>query len=303
MWYTDINALIERYFRKNPIYYLDAIRFERQKLAARRNDETLVSDRWIQFWGVVITLLMIPFGYYITGAKNLSDESGVWIQIFGLIIIESVFMCSLMIAVIWEGFNSFAKDMEGGVFETILGTLLEPSKIVWGKFMHVFIHFLRFILVGFIFMFIVSPAANINPTLILVLLGLNLAVGCFLISNRIYRSAREALAKVHGRNSKDAGVSENSNRSEQASLGKKLLGWIDRGLVFAVIAFAFIQVQMVLVTNYFGDMSYYPRVIASIIGAHPLMFVIYLQMPLIAILLITSAWYQKKTEKLLKDFV
>jgi hypothetical protein len=300
MWYTDISLLIDRYFRKNPIYFLDAIRFERQKLAARRNDETLVSDRWIQFWGVLITLLVIPFGIYIVGGQKAEGDDGIWIQIFGLILIESVFLCSLMIAVIWEGFNSFTKDMEGGVFETIMGTLLEPQKIVWGKFMHVFVHFFKFLIVGFIFLFLVSPFAQINVTLIFILLALNLAVGCFIISNRIYRSAKDALLKIHKKFSRDNG---SPSVSQSVPMGVKILGWIDRGLVFAVIAFAFVQVQMILITNYFGDMSYYPRMVASLIGAHPLAFVVYLQIPFVLGLLIASTYYQKKTEKLLKDFI
>jgi hypothetical protein len=181
-----------------------------------------------------------------------------------------------------------------------MGTLLEPQKIVWGKFMHVFVHFFKFLIVGFIFLFLVSPFAQINVTLIFILLALNLAVGCFIISNRIYRSAKDALLKIHKKFSRDNG---SPSVSQSVPMGVKILGWIDRGLVFAVIAFAFVQVQMILITNYFGDMSYYPRMVASLIGAHPLAFVVYLQIPFVLGLLIASTYYQKKTEKLLKDFI
>ncbi|MCD4783631.1 MAG: hypothetical protein K8T10_07345 [Candidatus Eremiobacteraeota bacterium] len=286
---------VDKFFKKNPIYFLDSIRYERQKIQAQRDEESMTSERWIQFWGVVITLLVIPFGVYLVRHRYMED-SGVWLQVFGLILTESVFLCSLMIAVIWEGFNSFTRDLKNGVFETVMTTLLEPGKIVWGKFMHVFVHFLKFLLTGFLILFIVSPISGIHPTLILIILALDLAAGCYIISHRIYISAREAYHKARSK-------SGNGDEGKEIYGISKLFTWIERSSIFIIPAFIFIQVQLILLTNNFGEMAYYPHFIMKFLGNYPLTFVVYLFIPVVFVLLLISAYLNSRTEKMLGEII
>lgn len=293
--------LVENYFRKNPIYFLDSIRYERQKEVAVKNEEAMTSERWIQFWAVVITILVIPFGVYLGRRHYMYSDDGMWMHVFELILIESVFVCSLMIAVIWEGFNSFSGDMESGVFEPLMTTLIEPSKIVWGKFLHVFIHFLKFSLVGFLVIFVFSPFTNINPALILVLFALNLAAGCFMISHRIYKSAREAYGKARAkyRANNDDGTKKKSDLPSS----NKLFGFLEALSVYSILTVIFLQVQMILITNAFGDMSYYPRLIMNFIGQYPLAFVVYLFIPMVFLMLVLCYVIHKRTIKLLGEII
>jgi len=296
----DLN-FIEKYFRKNPIYYLDSVRYEHQKHSAVKKEENLPSERWIQFWGVIITLLVIPVTIIIARQHEGSIEGWRIAHYFSLIVIESVFLCSLMIAMVWEGFNSFTRDMESGVFETIMITLLEPRKIVWGKFMHVFIHFLKFSLIGFTLLLVISPLSYIHPAIVLILFALNLAAGCYLISHRIYSSACEAFHKAR-RKIKATNINEKRKLPEIPIVRKVLMG-VEQTSVFVILVVVFLQAQTILLTNYVGKLPVYTNIFMLTINAHPGLFLIHLFLISIVVLLSLAAFFYYRTEQIIGDII
>ena len=293
--------LFERYFRKNPIYYLDSIRYERQKYSAVKREESLPSDRWIQFWGVILTVLAVAVTVYIVKERRYYESEYFFMHYFSLILVEAIFLCSLMISIVWEGFSSFKRDMESGVFETIMITLLEPKKIVWGKFLHVFIHFIKFSLLGFIILLLVSPVSLIHPVILLILMALNISAGAFMISQRIYMSANEAFYKVR---KKYNGKEINQEESER-EIPKAVKFWnsIEKGASYLFLGLVFTLAQFILLTNYVGEGSLYPGFLSNFVNRFPHLFIFYLFLPCVFLLLVFTWYFQKKTEKLIGEII
>ena len=291
---------IETYFRKNPIYYLDSVRHERQRHSALKKEESLPSERWLQFWGVILTILAVAVTAYILKQRNNYVQDSVFLNFFSLILIEAIILCGMMIAVIWEGFNSFVRDMESGVFETVMTTLLEPEKIVWGKFLHVFVYFLKFSLLGFSILFAVCPLSGIHPAMLLILLVLNVSSGCYMISQRIYRSADEAYlmarAKYHS--------NVLGKKVEIAvPLQKKIGNLFEKASSYIVMTFVFLQAQVILLISYLGDTGTYAGKLRGILNANPTFFLLGLFSITVIFLLASCFYFQKRTGKLLEEII
>lgn len=291
---------IERFFRKNPIYYLDSVRHERQRHSALKKDESLPSERWIQFWGVILTILAVAVTAYILKQRNNYMSDSIFLNFFSLILIEAIILCSMMISVIWEGFNSFVRDMESGVFETIMITLLEPGKIVWGKFLHVFVYFLKFSLLGFAILFAICPLSGIHPAILLILLVLNISAGCYMISQRIYRSADEAYTMARVKYHSNA---MGKNTEIALPFQKKLVAFLEKSGSYLVMTFVFFQAQMILLISYLGDTGSYTGKLQGILNTNPALFLLGLFIPTILFLLTFTFYFQKRTEQLLGEII
>lgn len=300
MFGNENEGRIEQYFRKNPIYYLDSVRHERQRHSALKKDESLPSERWIQFWGVILTILAVAVTAYILQQKNNYVQDSVFLNFFSIILIEAIILCSMMISVIWEGFNSFVRDMESGFFETLMTTLLEPGKIVWGKFLHVFVYFLKFSLLGFAILFAICPLSGIHPAMLMILLVLNLTAGCYMISQRIYRSADEAYLKARAKYHSDA---LGKNTEIDIPLQKKIITFFEKTGSYIVMTFVFLQAQIVILFSYLGDSGSYTSKIQAMIDINPIMFLLGLFLPTVIFLMAFTFYFQKKTEKLLGEII
>ncbi len=291
---------IERFFRKNPMYFLDSVRHERQSHSALKKDESLPSERWIQFWGVILTILAVAVTAYILKQRNNYMSDSVFLNFFSLILIEAIILCGMMISIIWEGFNSFVRDMESGVFETIMITLLEPGKIVWGKFLHVFVYFLKFSLLGFTILFVICPFSGIHPAVLMILLALNISAGCFMISQRIFRSADEAYLKARAKYHSNA---LGKSAEMVIPLKKKIIVFLEKSGSYIVMTFVFLQAQIILLISYLGDTGTYAGKLQGILNANPTLFLLGLFIPTVGFLLTFTFYFQKRTEKLLEEMI